>query len=118
MKNIILVRHIIFPFLTSLVFKTDCFCQSKNASQIELTKTCFFDKQNRKTIDSLTNKIAKVIRQYNNVILIIDNKKYLTCNLPLTIKNKQIRVTGYILQTFETEKVIATPLKIIKATTF
>lgn len=111
------VRHIIFLLLTFFSLKTDSFCQSRNTSQIKLDKTCFFDNQNRKTIDSLTNKIAKVTRKFNYIILVIDDKKYLACNIPLTIKQKQIRVTGYILQTFETEKVIATPLKIINATT-
>jgi len=112
-----MVTRTIFFLLTLFLFGNKSFCQSGTTLQIKLNKSCFFDKQNRNTIDSLTNKIAKVTRQLNYIILVIDNKKYLTCNIPLTIKQKQIRVTGYILQIFETEKVIATPLKVTKATT-
>lgn len=111
------LKPIIFLVLTCFFLKTYSFCQSRNKSKIKLDKTCFFDTQNRKIVDSLSNKIATVKRQFNYIILIIDNKKYFTCNIPFTIKQKQICVTGYILETFETEKVIATPLKITKATT-
>ena len=110
-----MVTRIFFLLILSL-FKSDSFCQSRTTPQIKLDKSCFFDKQNRKTNDSLSDKIAKVTRKFNYIILIIDNKKYLTCNIPLTIRQKQLRVTGYILETFKTEKIIATPLKVTKAT--
>ncbi len=110
------IKPIIILFLTFFFINTNCICQKRNKSKIKLDKTCFFDTQNRKIVDSLSNKIATVKRQFNYIILIINNKKYFTCNIPFTIKQKQICVTGYILETFDTEKVIATPLKITKAT--
>ena len=95
-----------------------CFCQSKTNATIKLKSKCFFDKQNRKKVCKITNQTAIVSKQGSYIILTIKNKKYFTCNIPSSIQNDSIKVTGYILEIFPTERLIATPLKLTRASTF
>lgn len=91
------------------------FAQRKQPVQIKLEKHCDFDAQNRKPVGRLVNKIATVTKEGSYIILLINEDKYMVCNLPLTIKQKRIRVSGNVLETFQTEPLIATPLKLTKA---
>jgi len=102
--------------LIAFAMSTGCNAQYKNESKvITLKNDCFFDKQNRRIIDSLVNKIAVVSKKGSYFIFTIDNKKYLPCNMPDGYVGKKIIMSAYILQEFKTEKVIATPIRIITA---
>lgn len=102
--------------LLAIISPNTGFAQRKQPVQIKLEKHCDFDAQNRKRVGRLVNKIATVTREGSYIILLINEDKYMACNLPLTIKQKRIRVSGNVLETFQTERLIATPFKLTKAT--
>jgi len=109
-----MLEKLIILFITTIFLTSDSICQN-HKTLIKLDKICFFDAQKRAVVDSMINKVATVTRKFDYIILVIDNKRYLSCNIPITTKAKRILISGYVLQTFETEKIIAIPLKVIQA---
>lgn len=102
----------------ALLFSSICgLSQKTGGKNIQLEKHCFFDAPNRFVVDTLLNKSATISKKGKYLILIIGNIKYLPCNLPSAVKQKKIVISGYILNEFETEKVIATPLQLTKVET-
>lgn len=106
----LLILLIAASFLTG-----SCNAQQNKPKAVKLTAECMFDNQNRAITDSIINKVAFVKKEGRYFILTINNKKYLPCNLPSGYEGKKISISAYILQEFETEKIIAIPIKIFKA---
>jgi|SRR5690348_8935997 len=105
-----------FPLVILLAFSSiKCLAQSHFKNKIQLQSSCFWEQKPRKIVDTLKKQIAFIVKKNNIQLLVINNKKYFACNLPETISSSKILITGYVLQTLQTEKVIATPLKLISA---
>lgn len=106
------MRVIIFILL--ILLSKAGFGQTKSRQKlIPLKKVCFWENKERKVIDTLKNKIAIVHLQNENYIITIEGKKYLACNLPDRV-NKKFVLTG-VVYNGDNDKLIAIPLKIIKA---
>ncbi len=79
-----------------------------------IDETCFWENSNRKVISKIENEMAEVSSNGVDYILLINNSQYFPCNLPSTMYKKGLRlkISGIVFSTFQTEKVIATPLKL------
>ena len=109
-------KYISFLVIAISFSGMSCYAQSHFKKRIQLQATCFWEQKNRKVTDTFNNQIAIVTKENNGKhLLLINNKKYLTCNLPESIKDTAILITAYVLQTLQTEKVVATPLKLVSA---
>jgi thioredoxin-related protein len=109
-------KHLPFVLIVISLFSLNCSAQSNLKKRIQLQGSCFWDQKNRKIVDTLKDQVATVTKENNGkYLLLINGKKYLPCNLPKTLNDTTILITGYVLQTLQTEKVIATPIKLIKA---
>ena len=106
-------------FLLSIFIICFCFyaCSSKKGFQdnIELVKDCMFDTQGRQTVEKIENVIATVSIENELVFLTVGEDRYITCSLPITLREKEIMISGNVLETFPTERLMATPLQVIKA---
>ena len=79
---------------------------------VTLDKECFWQNKKRKIVDSLKNTIALISKEKDYYILTVNGKRYLPCNFPSISLRSPILVSGYILQGFYNEKLIATPLRL------
>ena len=108
-----MIQKFIFLLLASIVFSLPCFAQHAYKKPVKLSKACSY--KNRKPVNSIKNKVALLTRENDFYILTINDQKYMPCNLPGGIKSKSIMISGSILETFPTERLMATPLKLTKA---
>ena len=105
-------RIFIFFLIVSIAFSCSCFSQAYK-KQVKLGKSCSY--QNRKVASSIKNKVAILSKENEFYILTIKDQKYIPCNLPAGIKSKSIMISGSILEIFPNERLMATPLRLTKA---
>jgi hypothetical protein len=106
-------RKFIFLLIATILFSCSGFAQQAYKKVVKLGKHCSY--QNRNVVNSLKNKIAILSRQDEFYILTVKGQKYMPCNLPADIKSGTIMISGFILQIFPNERLMATPLKLTKA---
>ncbi|WP_153797349.1 hypothetical protein [Foetidibacter luteolus] len=105
--------------LFGIAFLNSCTSRPNNkGKEIELKKGCFFDDQNRRVVDTLADKVATVSTDNVYFILTIEDNKYLACNIPDNYNGKTIIVSAQILEIFDLERVVATPIRLTAASEF
>jgi len=107
-----MIKH--FFFMAFILFCAGCsFRQQVYKKKITLEKACSF--KNRKVVDSIKNQVAELSGQNDLYIITIKDRKYIACNLPLSIQSKSIMVSGDVLEIFPTERLMGTPLRVTEA---
>ena len=91
------------------------FSQSSYYKKIQLTSDCMWESKKRVVLDSIENQIATIIVKKRSRLLLIKNKEYYVCNMPIGLTHSKLLVSGYVLSGLSTEKLIATPLKLTSA---
>ena len=94
----------------SLISGTTGFAQTKRFIRLD-SQGCIEQLKRRKIIDSFSDKLATVFKNEQGYqLLIISKVKFIPCNLPKLPNGTKLIVSGYVLMTFNYEKVIATPI--------